>query len=57
MLSEDINSEMMAIENYKYHISIIDDKYIKKLLHRIIADEEFHVKLFREMYNKYEGRG
>lgn len=56
MLTEDINSEMMAIENYKYHISVIDDKYIKKLLQRIIDDEELHVKLFREMYSKYDGK-
>jgi bacterioferritin len=53
MLAEDIRAEMKAIENYKYHISIIDDKYIKELLQRIIIDEELHIKLFNNMYEKY----
>lgn len=55
MLAEDIRSEIKAIENYKYHISIIDDKYIRELLHRIIMDEELHLKLFNKMYEKYSG--
>lgn len=53
MLIEDIESEKKAIENYKYHISIIDDIYIKKLLERIILDEEVHLKLFNKMLKKY----
>lgn len=55
MLKEDIKSEIQAIENYKYHISIIDDKYIIELLQRIIIDEELHVKLFNDIYEKYIG--
>lgn len=53
MLVEDIKSEKKAIENYKYHISIIKDRYIRELLERIILDEELHVKLFMELYEKY----
>lgn len=53
MLIEDIKSEQKAIENYKYHITLIQDKYIRKLLERIILDEELHVKLFTQEYEKY----
>lgn len=54
MLKEDIKSEQKAIENYKYHITLIQDKYIVSLLERIILDEEFHLKLFIQEYKKYE---
>lgn len=53
MLTEDIQSEQKAIKNYRYHITLIQDRYIKKLLERIILDEEFHLKLFKELYKKY----
>ncbi|WP_010233676.1 ferritin-like domain-containing protein [Clostridium arbusti] len=56
MLLEDIKSERKAIENYKYHISIIKDIYIRELLERIILDEELHLKLFMELYEKYSTR-
>lgn len=53
MLKEDIEAESKAIETYKYHISIIKDKYIRQLLERIILDEELHLKLFYDMFKKY----
>jgi len=53
MLLEDIKSEKKAIKNYKYHISIIKDRYIQELIKRIIKDEELHLKLFTELYGKY----
>lgn len=56
MLLEDIKAETKAIENYKYHISIINDKYIVELLNRIILDEELHLRLFKELYEKYSNR-
>ncbi len=46
MLFSDIEIEKIAIQNYLYHISIIDDKYIKNLLYRIIEDEEKHIECF-----------
>ncbi len=46
MLKNDIKIEEQAIQNYKYHISIINDKYVKRLLYRIIEDEEQHIKCF-----------
>lgn len=54
MLLEDIKSEKKAIDNYKHHKSIINDKYIIKLLERIILDEELHIKLFINLYEKYK---
>jgi bacterioferritin len=53
MLKEDIKSEQKAIENYKYHITLIQNKHIIKLLERIILDEELHFKLFTQEYEKY----
>jgi bacterioferritin len=53
MLKEDIKSEQKAIENYKYHITLIQDNHIIKLLERIILDEELHLKLFTQEYEKY----
>lgn len=54
MLMEDIKSEEKAIENYKYHMSLIKDKYIRKMIERIIMDEELHVKLFTKELQKYK---
>lgn len=53
MLLEDIKSEKQAIINYEKHICLIKDRYIRKLLARIIEDEKLHLKLFKEMYTKY----
>lgn len=50
MLLEDIKAEQRAIENYRHHLFLINDKYIKKLLERIILDEELHLKVFKELY-------
>lgn len=53
MLLEDIKSEEKAIDQYKAHICLIKDKYIRKLLERIIMDEKLHLKYFKETYEKY----
>ncbi|MEZ0536808.1 manganese catalase family protein [Caldicellulosiruptoraceae bacterium PP1] len=52
MIKLDIQSEKDAIRNYKKHIEMIDDKYIKKMLERIILDEEKHIKLLKDFYDK-----
>lgn len=52
MLQNDILIEEEAIKNYQYHISIIDDKYIKRLLYRIIEDEEQHLRCFHMLLDK-----
>lgn len=51
-LQNDLKSEYDAIQNYQYHICLIDDPYIKEILQRIIADEEVHIKIFKELINK-----
>lgn len=53
MLKNDIKIENEAIKNYKYHISIINDKYIKRMLYRIIEDEEQHIRCFNYLLNQY----
>lgn len=53
MLLEDIKSEQKAIENYRYHLTLIQDEHIRELIERIILDEELHLKLFAQEYEKY----
>lgn len=52
MLEVDINSEKIAIKTYEAHKKIINDKYIKVLLDRIILDEKRHLEIFTRLYNK-----
>lgn len=52
MIKIDIQSEKEAIKNYKRHIEMIDDRYIKKLLERIILDEEKHIKLLKDYLDR-----
>lgn len=52
-LKTDLHSENMAIRNYREHIGLIEDPYIRALLNRIIKDEEVHVILFKEALAKY----
>ena len=53
MLQENIQSEQEVINNYRYDISIIDDKYIKELLERIIEDEKIHIGCFKELLYEF----
>lgn len=53
MLSADIEGEKEAIAQYQKHIEMIDDRFIKKLLARIIEDEREHIRLLKEKFNKY----
>ena len=52
-LASDIAAEKTAIQQYRQHQQLIDDPYIKELLERIIKDEEYHLKLFRDAADKY----
>lgn len=47
MLNIDIENEETAIRNYQKSIELIEDKYIRKLLERIIEDEMLHIKIFK----------
>ena len=52
MLIDDIKIEKEAIKAYQKHIQMIDDRYIKQLLERIIEDEEQHIKCFNELLER-----
>lgn len=43
MILADIEAEKAAINQYKAHINMINDKYINAVLSRIILDEEYHI--------------
>lgn len=52
-LLADIKAEEDAIKQYRKHQQMIGDPHIKALLERIIVDEEHHLNLFRQAYEKY----
>lgn len=54
ILKMNILHEKVAIENYLKHIKLIDDKYIKNILKRIIEDEIVHIEIFNDMLKKLE---
>lgn len=54
MLSSDIDAERGAIVQYRRHAEQISDPYVRALLNRIIKDEEYHLKLFTEAYQRYQ---
>lgn len=54
-LREDIDSEYKAIENYRKHITLINDPFVKAILQRIILDEIVHIRLFNEALYKFCG--
>lgn len=45
----DIDTEQRAINCYNLHIDMIDDPPIKKMLERIILDEELHIRLLKDI--------
>ena len=49
----DIDAEYAAIRQYKLHLTYIDDPFVKEVIKRIIMDEEYHIKLFTGVYEKY----
>ena len=52
MLESDITLEKKAIASYQKHITLINDKYIKDILKRIILDEEKHLECFCILLNQ-----
>jgi bacterioferritin len=53
MIAKDIESEEQAIVQYESHINLIHDRYVRRLLERIVMDEELHIRLFNRLYKKY----
>ena len=49
MILSDIKGEYAAIYNYRCHIQLTPNASVKRLLERIILDEEMHIRLFNEM--------
>lgn len=49
MLQADIESERAAINQYRMHIKMIKDNYVKAVLARIIKDEEYHMMLLQTL--------
>ena len=52
MLEIDIAAETTAIKTYENHKRLINDKYIKKMLDRIILDEKRHLEIFNMIYKE-----
>jgi bacterioferritin len=52
-LTVNIKGEKEAIEFYNLCICRIDDENIKKLLQRIIMDEEHHLDLLNSLYERF----
>ena len=52
-LETDMKSEKEAIVQYKRTINSVDDQNIKKILNRIILDEEYHIQLLTNLYTEY----
>ena len=55
-LAADIAKESAVISNYNLHIKMIDDPYVKKLLTRILLDEELHLRLFQQAKDSLGGK-
>jgi bacterioferritin len=52
-LTSDIAGEWAAIANYRRHMKMIDDPYIRQILERIIMDEQHHINLLNQVSQKY----
>lgn len=52
VIKNNIYYEEKAIENYLMLYDIIEDKYVRELLLRIIEDEKIHIDIFKYFYKK-----
>ncbi len=51
-ITSDIAGEWAAIANYRKHMKMIDDPYIRQILERIIMDELHHINLLNQASHK-----
>lgn len=51
-----LEGERNAIENYRQHIGMIDDPFVKGILQRILLDEELHRSYLAKMTEAYDDR-
>lgn len=49
ILIKNIESERSAIQQYKMHMKVINDSYIRAVLARIIKDEEYHIMVLQAL--------
>lgn len=49
ILEINIEAEKEAIHNYQMVLTVIDDIYIKELIHRILEDEYLHLEIFTKL--------
>lgn len=52
-LKSDIDIEYEAIDSYRKHIAIIQDRYVQVILQRIILDERVHIQHFNRALLKF----
>lgn len=52
-LEKNIIGEVNAINGYKLLLTKIKDKYIQRVIEKIISDEEVHICIFKELIKKY----
>lgn len=50
LLEIDIHDEETAIRNYQMILTVIDDKYVRELIERILEDEYLHLEIFTKLY-------
>lgn len=55
MLVSNINGENKAIEKYRNFLNETNDENIKKIIDRIILDEQKHVEIFSKLLMQYDG--
>lgn len=53
MLRYDIEREQTAMNQYAKQMRVITDRNIVAILQRIILDEQLHVEILTELYDKY----
>ncbi len=56
-MAHDVQAEERAIAQYRQHIAAIDDPRIKRLLQRILADEEAHRDTFADLGAELSAEG
>lgn len=49
MLAANIEAERNAVNQYRSHMKMINDKYIAAVLARIIQDEEYHMMILQSL--------
>ena len=53
MLMDDIAGEVEAINTYEKILSQINNEKVETIISRIKLDEELHVRILKEYYDKY----